>query len=598
MGDSPIDKTVLRFSTIGSVDDGKSTLIGRLLYDTNCIPKDQYEAIKQYSEKRGKDIDYSFLLDGLESEREQGITIDVAYRYFETDKRKFIVADTPGHEQYTRNMVTGASNSDVAIILIDAEAGITEQSKRHGFIASLLGIPYLIVAINKMDLVGYSRKRFEELSSEYKDFCSTFDVCVKFIPVCALNGDNVSERSGRIAMEWYDGESLLHELETIQVPKDNMIDFRFPVQMVIRTDKDFRGYAGKVASGSIRKGESIIVLPSMKVASINTIETFDGVKDKAVCPDSVVLTLDKEIDISRGDMIVRANNQPTSTHLFKSIVCWMSEDPCYPYHSDKYILKHSSKEVLAQVKRTLYKFNIDNLSREKTNSLELNDIGKLEIETTQDIFADPYKNNKSTGSFILIDPNTNETVGAGMIVSCDSGDQVVTNEGMNNCTIWLTGMPCSGKTTIAQSLQMELTERNVNAICLDGDDLRSKLNEDLGFSPEDRKENLRRASHISQLFNDKGIVVISSFVSPTNDLRDKIHSIITNIKLVYVKCSAEECANRDVKGMWARAKSGEIKGFTGYDAPFDDPINPDLVLDTEKLSKKECVDSIIAAFFS
>jgi bifunctional enzyme CysN/CysC len=398
-------------------------------------------------------------------------------------------------------------------------------------------------------------------------------------------------------MPWYSADPLLPTLEALRVSKRNMVDFRFPVQNVIRPDKDFRGYAGKIVSGSIHKGERIVAFPSNKEANIKSIEVFEGSKKKATCPESVVITLDKEIDISRGDMLSRVENKPIATHKFKAIVCWMNENPCYPFHKDKFILKHTSNEVEAQVHRTLYKFDINSLSREDTNSLSLNDIGKLEIETTQNIFVDPYKTNKETGSFILIDPHTNETVAAGMIVSCDveEGRRALS---IGDCTVWLTGMPCSGKTTIAKALQIELRERNINAICLDGDDLRSKLNEDLGFSDADRKENLRRASHISQLFNDKGTIVVSSFVSPTNDLRDNIQGIITNMKMVYVKCSAEECARRDVKGMWARAKSGEIKGFTGYDAPFDEPNSPDLVVDTEKFSVEECVEMIIKEFFS
>jgi bifunctional enzyme CysN/CysC len=581
-----MNKTVLRLVTTGSVDDGKSTLIGRLLYETNCIPEDQYEAVARYSKQRGKeDVDLSFLLDGLESEREQGITIDVAYRYFETTKRKFIVADTPGHEQYTRNMVTGASNADAAMILIDARNGVLTQSKRHGFLLSLLGVKHLIVVINKMDLVFYSKKRYDEIKNEYDSFCSNLNISdITYVPVSALKGDNVSSLSDK--MIWYKGKSVLDMLETLTI-HDSNTDFRFPVQLVIRAKDDFRGYAGKVCSGSISVGEEVIVLPSMKTSTITSITDDNEKLNLATFPQSVVLTINDQIDIDRGDMICRKHNVPTLTNGFDAILCWMDNSKLVI--DKKYILKHTTKKVNAYVRGIHYIVDVNTTHRIKTNCMSLNDVGKVFIELSDNIYADLYGINRYTGSFILIDPDTKSTIASGMIKSFN----VDNIKKKDYKTVWFTGMPCSGKTTIAEGVNTKLKDLGYNVITLDGDDVRQTLNSDLGFSDKDRKENIRRISHMSNMLNKKGISILCSFVSPTEEIRNIVKANVENLILVYVKASKEECAKRDVKGMWKQAKDGIISDFSGHSSNYEEPLNPDIILDTERLTINECVDRII-----
>ena len=583
-----MDKTVLRLVTTGSVDDGKSTLIGRLLYETNCVPEDQYEAIKKYSEKRGKeDVDLSFLLDGLESEREQGITIDVAYRYFETDKRKFIVADSPGHEQYTRNMVTGASNADAAMILIDARNGVLTQSKRHAFLLSLLKIPHLIVAVNKMDLVDYSESRYKEIVEEYSEFCKNLGIpSVIYMPISALKGDNVVNMSSK--MPWYKGGAILDLLESLSVSRYNQVDFRFPVQLSLRPDISFRGYAGKIVSGSIKEGQEILVMSSMKETKVKSIIKGGKKVDKASCPESVILEMQDDIDISRGDVIVRKDNRATVISRMDAMLCWM-DDKSPLVKNKRYILKHTTKKVGAFIRRIYYKVDVNTTHRIQSGVMDMNDIGKVHVELASDIFADKYVENRSTGSFILIDTDTNLTVAAGMIKSFDS-DQRKEEE---NKTIWLTGLPCSGKTTIAKALYVEMEEKGYNVICLDGDDVRETLNSDLGFSEEDRIENLRRISHICNMLNQKGITVIASFVSPTESLRSILKDNIEKLSIIYVNCSVDLCIMRDVKGMYKKALAGEIPSFTGVSAPFESPTNPYMVVNTEEDSLESCVEAIM-----
>jgi bifunctional enzyme CysN/CysC len=583
-----MEKTVLRLVTTGSVDDGKSTLIGRLLYETRSVPEDQYEAVAKYSKKRGKEeVDLSFLLDGLEAEREQGITIDVAYRYFETEKRKFIVADTPGHEQYTRNMVTGASNSELALILVDAKNGVTVQSRRHAFLVSLLGLSHLVVVVNKMDLVDYSEERYKEIVEEYETFCSQLDIPdVIYVPVSALKGDNVVRPGDHTP--WYQGPSVLQILETVHVGTSRSIDFRFPVQGVLRQDRIFRGYTGQIVSGSIQKGEEVVLFPSLKESRVKQILTYDGEMETAVHPQSIVLTLEDPIDVGRGDMIVRKHNRPAVTNRFDAMLCWM--DAQKPLVKNKgYLLKHTSQKVNAFVRNIYYKVDVNTLHRDKSNEMQLNDIGKVLVETSRNLFADTYLNNKNTGSFILVDPDTTDTVAAGMIKSFNvEGPRKLDRE-----TLWLTGLPCSGKTTIANKLEEELTYAGYRVLTLDGDDVRAGLNSDLGFDDLDRKENLRRIAHICQMLNNKGIIVIASFVSPTEELRRVVKEVVERLKIIFIDCSLEICIRRDTKGMYKKALAGEMKGFTGIQEPYEPPRAPYLTINTENTSPEDCIKRIL-----
>ena len=618
-------KTLLRFTTTGSVDDGKSTLIGRLLYETRSIYEDQYAAVVTTSKRMGHDkVDLALLLDGLSAEREQGITIDVAYRYFETPARKFIIADTPGHIQYTRNMVTGASTADLAVILIDARNGILTQSKRHGFIVSLLQIPHLIVAVNKMDLVEYSEEVYNGIVEQYRAFSEKLDIHdVIFIPVSALAGDNVVEKSAR--MPWYEGATLLHYLENLHVSADrNLIDFRFPVQYVIRPHLDFRGYAGEITSGTISPGEEIVILPSGKSSRVKTISTYDGELAEAFAPQSVVLTLHDEIDISRGNMIVRKDNLPlVGTHLEASI-CWMDERALTKTTS--YILKHTTRSVRAFVTRILYKIDVNTLHRERgVETFLLNEIGRVEITLASPIFFDPYKVNHGTGSFILIDPLTNNTAAAGMIRgSVRKVDELVESAeadivkqrkspnttwsvwniprerreeryGHKGVVLWLTGYSGSGKSTIARDLEKELFDAGFHTMLLDGDSLRQGLCGDLGFSDGDRTENIRRAGEVARLFFESGNIVICAFISPFEKDRAFVRSLFPDGRFleVYVKCDLEVCKRRDPNGLYRKTVTGEIKEFTGISSPYETPRHPEIILETDLQSVKESVVHII-----
>lgn len=618
-------KTLLRFTTTGSVDDGKSTLIGRLLYETRSIYEDQYAAVVTTSKRMGHDkVDLALLLDGLSAEREQGITIDVAYRYFETPARKFIIADTPGHIQYTRNMVTGASTADLAVILIDARNGILTQSKRHGFIVSLLQIPHLIVAVNKMDLVEYSEEVYNGIVEQYRAFSEKLDIHdVIFIPVSALAGDNVVEKSAR--MPWYEGATLLHYLENLHVSADrNLIDFRFPVQYVIRPHLDFRGYAGEITSGTISPGEEIVVLPSGKSSRVKSISTYDGELAEAFAPQSVVLTLHDEIDISRGNMIVRKDNLPlVGTHLEASI-CWMDERALSKTTS--YILKHTTRSVRAFVTRILYKIDVNTLHRERgVETFLLNEIGRVEIRLASPIFFDPYKVNHGTGSFILIDPLTNNTAAAGMIRgSVRKVDELVESAeadivkqrkspnttwsvwniprerreeryGHKGVVLWLTGYSGSGKSTIARDLEKELFDAGFHTMLLDGDSLRQGLCGDLGFSDRDRTENIRRAGEVARLFFESGNIVICAFISPFEKDRAFVRSLFPDGRFleVYVKCDLEVCKRRDPNGLYRKTVTGEIKEFTGISSPYETPRHPEIILETDLQSVKESVVHII-----
>ncbi len=622
---------LLRFTTAGSVDDGKSTLIGRLLYDTQAVFDDKLEKIRDASNGQAsgdgaphtdEELELALLTDGLRDEREQGITIDVAYRYFSTPKRKFIIADTPGHEQYTRNMVTGASTAQLAVVLLDARKGVLAQSKRHGFIASLLQIPHMVVAVNKMDLVDFDEGVYREIVGEYRDFAEQLDVKdITFIPISALHGDNVVNQSDNTP--WYNGATLLHELETVKTTADrNMVDFRFPVQHVIRPHQDFRGFAGEVASGTVRPGQEVTVLPSGKVTRVDEITTFEGNVDEAGPGDAVVLSLDDEIDVSRGNMIVRSRNQPEVVRSIDADLCWMSEQPM---KTDKaYIIQHTTRRAQAFASKIIYRIDIDTLHREEAETFELNDIGRIELTTADPLFIDPYKVNRQTGGFILIDPATNNTVAAGMIrgsaqdvapvgtKSESKADRTtspnVVWEGLNipreareeqnghrSAVLWFTGLSGSGKSTIARAVEQRLFDRGCHTMMLDGDNVRHGLSGDLGFSAADREENVRRVGEVSRLFFEQGNITLCTFISPYQEDRDRVRSLLPDGRFheVYVNCDIETCKERDPKGLYEKAESGEIKNFTGISAPYEPPADPELVIDTDALSVEACVEAVI-----
>ena len=622
-----LDMDLLRFSTAGSVDDGKSTLIGRLLYDSKAIFEDQMEAIEEASKRRGDvDVDLALLTDGLRAEREQGITIDVAYRYFATPRRKFIIADTPGHVQYTRNMVTGASTADLAIILIDARKGVLTQSKRHGFIASLLRIPHLVVAVNKMDLVDYAEEVYREIVREYTAFSSKLDIHdLAFIPLSALKGDNVVHRSER--MPWYDGSTLLHHLETVNVSADrNLVDFRFPVQLALRPNQNFRGFAGTVASGAVRPGEEVVALPSGKRSRIASIETADGPLGEAAAGEAVVLTIEDELDISRGDMLVRTGNLPQVANRLDAMLCWMHDEALDP--GRHYLLQHTTQRVQAAVTRLQYRIDVDTLHRDEVETLGLNDIGRVEIETAKPLFFDPYATNQKTGAFILIDPYSHATVAGGMIRgTVREADEVAeeaqrlthgieattqspnvvweawnvpraereAKNGHRAAVLWFTGLSGSGKTTIARALERRLFETGHQTMLLDGDQVRHGLSGDLGFSPEDRTENIRRVGEAARLFFEQGCLTLCTFVSPYRENRDWVRALLPEGRFfeIHVDVDLETAKARDPKGLYAKAERGEIRHFTGISAPYEPPTNPELRIDTRGLDVEASVDRLM-----
>jgi bifunctional enzyme CysN/CysC len=617
---------LLRFSTAGSVDDGKSTLIGRLLYDTKSIFEDQLEAVEGATRRRGEEgVNLALLTDGLRAEREQKITIDVAYRYFATPRRKFIIADTPGHVQYTRNMVTGASTAELAIVLVDARRGVLTQSRRHGFIASLLRIPHVVVAVNKMDLVDYSEEVYRAIVAEYSDFAEKLGIKdLTFIPMSALLGDNVVRKSERLS--WFDGATLLHHLENVNVGADrNLVDFRFPVQYVIRPHQDFRGFAGTVASGSISPGEEVAVLPAGTRTRIRSVETADGPLGEAAEGEAVVLTTEDEVDISRGDMIVRAMNLPTVGTRFDAMLCWMGEEPLD--RGTPYVLQHTTRSVRAFVSRVVYRMDVDTLHREEAGSLALNEIGRVEVTTSQPVFHDPYQLNRATGSFILVDPYTNVTVAAGMIRGpVNTADELFgragevrearpvspgavweewnvpraereARNGHAAAVLWFTGVSGAGKSTVAREVERRLLERGCQTVLLDGDQLRHGLNGDLGFSPEDRRENIRRAGEVARLFLEQGSLVLCTFVSPYRDDRERVRALVPEGRFleVHVHCAPEELRRRDPKGLYAKADRGEIADFTGVTAPYEAPPEPELDLDTGELEAEAAVERVLEA---
>ncbi len=607
---------LLRFSTAGSVDDGKSTLIGRLLYDSKSIYEDQLSSVEKDSKKLNRSIDLALLTDGLQAEREQGITIDVAYRYFSTPKRRFIIADTPGHEQYTRNMATGASTADVAIILVDARHGVLIQSKRHAFISSLLGIKRIVLAVNKMDLVDYDESTFLRIVSEFKGYCSKLGFSdIVPIPISALVGDNVVNPSLRTP--WYKGQTIIEYLENVYIQADkNLQDFRFPVQLVSRPNSDFRGFMGTIASGIIRVGVEVMVLPSMQKSTVKSIVTFDGELQEAYTPMAITLTLNDEIDVSRGCVLTKPKNTPMmKAHLDADIV-WMGEEDAQI--GDEVLIKHACSTCRASITEIQYVFDPKDLTRHAQNTLQLNQIARVSLECFKEVICDTYKNNKVMGNFIMIDAHSNATIAAGMILNkirvSDPADTqstiksknitAITQEvtaasrekllGHKPATIWFTGLSGSGKSTIAIALEQQLFARNCLCFVYDGDNLRFGLNRDLGFSDNDRKENIRRVAEVAKLFNQAGGIAITSFISPFEDGRALAQNIIGEGCIqVYLDVDVEECANRDPKGLYKKAYAGEIANFTGVSSTFEPPATPDLRIDTSACRVDEAVNQII-----
>lgn len=595
--------TLLRLATAGSVDDGKSTLIGRLLYDSKAVMEDQWASVEQTSKDRGHDYtDLALVTDGLRAEREQGITIDVAYRYFATPKRKFIIADTPGHIQYTRNMVTGASTAQLVIVLVDARHGLLEQSRRHAFLASLLGIRHLVLAVNKMDLLGWDQEKFDAIRDEFHAFAARLDVQdVTSIPISALHGDNVVTKSDQTP--WYEGPSLLSHLEDVYIAGDrNMVDVRFPVQYVIRPHtlehQDHRSYAGTVASGVMRSGDEVVVLPIGKTTRITAIDGPNGPVAEAFPPMAVSVRLADDIDISRGDMIARTHNQPRITQEFDATVCWMADNAVLEPGRD-YVVKHTTRTVRARIAGLDYRLDVNTLHRDKTaTALKLNELGRVSLRTQVPLLLDEYTRNASTGSFILIDPDTNGTVAAGMVLRDVSARTPSPNTVRHRSlvtaqdrpprgkTVWFTGLSGSGKSSVAMLVERKLLEKGISAYVLDGDNLRHGLNADRGFSMADRAENLRRLSHVATLLADCGHLVLVPAISPLAEhraLARKVHAD-AGIDFFEVFCDTplQDCERRDPKGLYAKARAGEITHFTGIDSPYQRPKNPDLRLTPDR----------------
>ena len=603
------NKSLLRFITCGSVDDGKSTLIGRLLYETKMIFEDQLTALEQDSKKvgtQGENIDFALLVDGLAAEREQGITIDVAYRFFTTEHRKFIVADTPGHEQYTRNMATGASTADLAVLLIDARQGVLTQTKRHAFIASQLGVRHIVLAVNKMDLVDYSENIFNEIVEDFKAFAAQLDIPnLHAIPVSALVGDNVVD--GSRFMPWYEGPSLLGYLEGVDVEaEETSLPFRMPVQWVNRPDLDFRGYAGRIAGGIIRTGDDIRVLPSGKQSKIARIVTMDSDLDEAVSGQSVTLTLTDEIDISRGDVIATSETPPEISDQFDTTIIWLSEEPMLPGRS--YRMKTSSRLVSATVNAPKHKTDVNTLQKLPAKTLQLNEIGNCTLAVDRPIAFDSYAENRQTGSFILIDRMTNNTVGMGMInfplrraanihwQNLDINKAAnAEQKGQNPAVLWFTGLSGSGKSTIANEVQRRLYATGRHSFILDGDNVRHGLNRDLGFTDADRVENIRRVAEVSKLMVEAGLITLVSFISPFRAERELARNLMEEGEFIeiFVNTPLSVAETRDPKGLYKKARAGNLKNFTGIDSPYEAPENPEIEINTAEMSVEDAAERVI-----
>jgi bifunctional enzyme CysN/CysC len=602
-------KSLLRFITCGSVDDGKSTLIGRLLYESKMIFEDQLRALEADSRKvgtQGGELDFALLVDGLAAEREQGITIDVAYRFFSTDRRKFIVADTPGHEQYTRNMVTGASTADVAVILIDARKGVLTQTRRHSYIVSLLGIKHVVLAINKMDLVGYSQTIFDTIVGEYRDFAVQIGLeDIVPIPLSALRGDNMLERSANTP--WYDGPTLMSYLETVSIEDDlQQRPFRLPVQWVNRPNQDFRGFAGTIASGVIRKGDSIRVLPSGRMSKVERIVTHDGDLEQAVAGQSITLTLTDEIDISRGDVIASADSPPGVADQFQATIIWMHEEPMLP--GRPYLIKLGTRTVTGSITAPKYKVNVNTLEHLAAKQLELNEIGVCNLSLDQPVPFDPYTENRETGGFILIDKISNDTVGAGLLsFALRRAENIhwqaldvnkaarAALKGQRACVLWFTGLSGAGKSTVANLVEKRLHSLGRHTYTLDGDNVRHGLNKDLGFTDADRVENIRRVAEVAKLMVDAGLIVLVSFISPFRSERRMARELMQPGEFfeVFVDTPLEEAERRDPKGLYKKARRGELRNFTGIDSPYEPPEHPEIHLRTALQSPEDAAEQIM-----
>ena len=603
------NKSFLRFITCGSVDDGKSTLIGRLLYDSKMIFEDQLAALEADSKKQGtqgQKIDFALLLDGLAAEREQGITIDVAYRFFSTDKRKFIVADTPGHEQYTRNMATGASTAELAVILIDARKGVLTQTRRHSYIASLLGIKHIVVAVNKMDLVGFDKDVFDAIETEYSTFAKELGFkSVLCMPLSALEGDNILTKSPRTP--WYKGAPLMPYLETIDVSSDlSEAPFRLPVQWVNRPNLDFRGFSGTIASGTVKPGDDIVVLPSAKRSTVERVVTQDGDLAQASADQAVTLTLADEIDISRGDIICAGQSPAEQTDQFAAHLLWMHDEPLLP--GRQYVLKTANRMIPATVTDLKHKINVNTLDHQSGKTLELNEVGVCNLSTSRPIAFDPYQDNRATGSFILIDRQTNATIGVGMIdfslrraqnvhwqaLEVDKSSRAALKN-QKPCVLWFTGLSGSGKSTVANLVEKRLHDLGRHTYTLDGDNVRHGLNKDLGFTDADRVENIRRVGETSKLLVDAGMIVLVSFISPFISERRMARELVEDGEFieVFISTPLEVCEQRDVKGLYAKARRGEIKNFTGIDSTYEAPENPEIDIDTSEIAAEKAANDIV-----
>ncbi len=599
----------LRFMTCGSVDDGKSTLIGRLIYEGQLVFEDQITALKQDSKKsgtQGEEIDFALLVDGLAAEREQGITIDVAYRYFQTDKRRFVVADTPGHEEYTRNMVTAASTVDLAVILIDASKGVLFQTKRHAFIASLLGLKQVVIAINKMDLIGFDEERFRNTEESFRELGRLlhFENIIA-IPISALNGDNVIKKSKET--RWYDGPTLLGALESIPGGKSKRSEpLRFPIQWVNRPGSDFRGYSGTIASGEIERGKTLMAMPSGEKAIVDEI-VFPGKKlTKATKNQAVTIVLDREIDLSRGDMLTDPEHKPESADQLAVNIVWMDKDPGFVGRS--YFGVICGQQVNAKISGIKFIYDINDYSERPSNELQMNDVAKVTLSLSRKVVFDPYTENKVTGSLILIDKYSNNTIAAGMVefglrralnivTQRLSVDRIMREKlnGHKGRVVWLTGLSGSGKSTIANALEVELNRQGRSTYILDGDNIRQGLNKDLGFKTADRVENIRRIAEVSKLMLDAGLIVITSFISPFRSERDAAKSLFNSNEFleIFVDVPLEIAEKRDPKGLYKKARQGQLPQFTGIDSPYEPPVEPDLLLRTDERSLRECVESLL-----
>jgi bifunctional enzyme CysN/CysC len=602
-------KSLLRFITCGSVDDGKSTLIGRLLYESKTIFEDHWRTLTRDSARVGTrqgQIDFALLVDGLAAEREQGITIDVAYRFFSTHRRKFIVADTPGHEQYTRNMVTGASGADLAVVLVDARKGVLVQTRRHSFLVSLLGIRHVVLAVNKMDLVDFDEQRFNAIVDDYRAFATRIGLGdVTAIPLVAVDGDNIVERSTR--MPWYQGQTLIQCLEQIDVESDVAHrPLRLPVQWVNRPNAEFRGFAGSIASGIARVGDAVRVLPSGRTTRIHRIVTADGDLQEASAGRAVTLTLEDEVDVSRGDVIAATDAAPESATQFQATIIWMHEEPLLPARS--YLLKIGSVTANATMMPIRHRINVNTLEKLAAETLELNDIGVCELQVDRPVVFEPYADSRTLGGFILIDRMTFNTVGAGLLSFALRRAQNlhwqaldVTKplraalKGQKPAVLWLTGLSGAGKSTIANLVEKRLAAEGRHTYLLDGDNVRHGLNKDLGFTEQDRVENIRRVSEVARLMVDAGLIVLVSFISPFRAERGAARALFGEGEFleVFVDTSLAEAERRDVKGLYGKARRGELKNFTGIDSPYEAPEKPELRIDTQQVSAEQAADLIV-----